>query len=346
MNNTADKSNNLPATLKRWLDISEVHFPGIIDRASHSLATLLQKNLSKNAHQDAWKFSSLAGGFPVEFTFKTNQRGIQYTVDVAAAEVVPQQVLPYALELLSQLQPDTLTEQDLDFFSTMQQCGKLSYGCWVGGQHCSDADEYKLYIEVPEGGDSMAVEWLNRQLPFDIDLYRKPIAQHNKIKLEIIGYSLKSKDIECYFSIVDMAPWEIDEILKPVGMEQQRDSLVEQLQGAYQSAIYRKLPSREMGFSYAFSPATKHKAFSLYTFASSMFGSDRHAREAILSLCDKMNCNMDYYDQFTAQGGLNKSETSNHGLFGIALDSNANTTIYTGLRPHKIAPKPQQASNQ
>lgn len=324
-------SEYLPATLEQALNVSRVFFPTAEIRARASLKVLLQKSLSANAQ--AWDFSYLAKGYPVEFTFNAHQSGIQYTTDIAGPQMSPNNVLAYALELLSELGNDKLDEQQRFFFETLQQSSQLSYGCWVGGRHNLKGDEYKLYLEVPEGADAMAIEWLRTCTPFKIDFYDHPINKHGQIKLEIIGYSLKSQTIECYFSITDMAPWEIGRILKPIQLENRREYLIDLLQMAYCGVIYRELPSAEMGFSYAFSPSTNESVFSLYTFASSMFGGDRRVRDAILSLCRHQGWNMDYYEHFTRPFAESQNTICTHGIFGIALDQKENSTIYIGLKP-------------
>ncbi|MBL4862475.1 MAG: hypothetical protein JKY09_05595 [Crocinitomicaceae bacterium] len=329
--------DNLPDSLEQALKVGGDFFPKAAIRARFSLEILLRKSLKSRADKTAWGFSHLAKGYPVEFTFKPDQKGIQYTTDIAGPEMSPNKVLPYALELLSELGASRLNEENRLFFEIVQQQGELLYGCWIGGRHSSEGDEYKLYIEIPEASGEMAMKWLRKYTPFDIDFHNNSINDHCGIKLEMIGYSLRTKSIECYFSVKDLAPWEIDKILKPIHLEGQREYLIDLLQSGYSGVIYRKFPSKEMGFSYSFSPSKNNSVFSLYTFASSMFGGDMRVRDSILALCLKKNWNMDFYEKFTQTFADNKSDTHTHGLFGIALDQFDNTTIYTGLRPTETA---------
>ena len=331
MNLETAYAEHLPDVLDRVLQISQEFFPGTAARAKKALSLLLGNKLLPAAQKDIWASSYLAKGAPVEFTFKTDQKGIQYTVDLRDPEMPPSETLEAALARLSQLDSHPLPEEYLLFFEELQNKGSLVYGCWVGGRHSAERDEYKLYVEVPENRADMAVGWLARNT--GADFRSLPLGKNQTIKPEIIGYSLGRGAIECYFSIFGLAPWELDSILKPVAMEGSREILLDLLQAVSCRAVYREFPTKEMGCSYAFLPGENHSVFSLYTFASAVLGDDKHARETLLSLARQKGWNMEYYGEFTRPFVQYYNPTYTHGLVGFSIDRGGRTAVYTGLSP-------------
>jgi hypothetical protein len=319
--------------VERAVQVGSSFFPNQMIEAQKSLDHLLQSSLNAKDQRRAWGFSYLAKGFPVEFVFTSKQKEIRYTVDPAGPNKHPQDILHYSLELLKEIDDSTISESCISFFEGLQKSGGLKYGCWVGGRHTALGNEFKLYVEVPQGSDNQAIQWLHSYTPFQVDFYERPISQDCRIKLDIIGYSPKSEQLEYYFSITGLAAWEIGALLTPAGFEAEREPLMELLQEAYGSPIYREFPSSKMGFSYSFSPHNNTSVFSLYTFASSMFGGDARVRQGILSLCRKRGWNMDYYAQLSQPLADAKGSKCTHGMFGIALSKNNEPVIYLGLRP-------------
>ena len=321
-------------TVEQAVQASDKFFPDQMIEARETLEHLLQASLTAKDQQRAWNFSRLAKGFPVEFMFTSKQKEIRYTVDTAGPDKKPRDALPFSIELLQEIDgSNIIPESYISFFKSLQASKRLQYGCWVGGRHTSQDNEFKLYIEVPQGCDNQAIQWLRSHTPFQVDLYERPISQDCQVDLDMIGYSTKSKQLEYYFSITGLAVWEIGALLKPAGFEADREPLVELLQEAYGRPIYRDFPSAAMGFSYSYSPNNHISVFSLYTFASSMFGGDARVRQGILSLCRKRGWNMDYYAHLSQPLAKSKGAQCTHGMFGIALSKVSEPVIYLGLRP-------------
>ncbi len=319
------------------IEVSRDFFPAQTECADQSLATLLRAHTAAEAPDDAWSFSRLAYGFPVEWMFTSDQDGIRYTVDIAAASRQPQTVLTQALEHLHQLDGTVLPEAYHAFFHDIQRRGRLKYGSWIGARHTSAGNEFKLYIEIPPGAGEDAVAWLNRQTPYEVPFYERPISSRCRTKLDLIGYNPGNGQLESYFSTVGLLAWELSALLAPLGLQDAREPVMDLLQEAYELPIYQDFPSVQMGFSYAFLPGIQTAVFSLYTFAAAMFGGDARVRQGILRLGRKRGWNMDYYAQASQSLANATGTTCTHGLFGIACALNRDPALYLGLRP----PEPQ-----
>lgn len=329
----AGGDNGMHPAVEHALRVCTRFFPHQAPRARKRLTVLLKDVLEAPDRNRAWGFSGLAKGFPVEFMFNSSQKGIRYTVDAAGPGRHPGNVLQHSIRLLDKLGAHPVPEDFCTFFRDIQRAGTLKYGAWIGGRHYTSADEFKLYVEVPGGADDHAIERLNSVSPFNIEFHRKPISKYCRIKLDLIGYTPAGRQLEYYFSVKGLAAWEIGAILYPAGFETHRDSLMDLLQKAYGRPVYKEFPSSEMGFSYSFSLETGASVFSLYTFASSMFGGDARIRGEILSLARKEGWNMDFYEHMTRPLADARGPKCTHGMVGFAVTEKAPPMIYIGLRP-------------
>lgn len=324
--------------VQRALEISARLFPEPTSRARVSLNTLLQASVEDAASQPrAWSFSYLAKGFPVEWVCTSRQHGVRYTVDTAGVGRRPQEVLPYSAALLEEIAGVHCAKTTMTFLQSIQQHGPLKYGCWIGGRHTADRDEFKLYVEVPPGADADAIAWLGQHTPLQVDFYERPISRYCRLTLDIIGYAPLSEHMEYYFSVRGLAAWEIGALLTPAGLASARQPLIDLLQEAYGRPIYRDFPSGQMGFSYAWSPATAQTVFSLYTFAAAMFGGDARVRQEILALSARHGWDMTHYAQLSQPLACAPRTQRTHGLFGIALAEGQAPAISLGLRPPDVS---------
>ncbi|MGK7895060.1 MAG: hypothetical protein AB4372_15925 [Xenococcus sp. (in: cyanobacteria)] len=318
----------LPISLRRAIWISSKFFPEEAQRLESTLQVLLRSRLRISNQQQAWNSSLLTeGGFPVELTFTSDNNSIRYTSEIGSPDVANHQRLALAVALLQEFGLKRINQQNLRFFQSIQQAGMLRYGAWIGVRHVGNKDQFKLYLEIPHNGQSIVENYLFSLLGTSVAIPNRPI------NMQMLGFYPETGEIEFYFQIISMTPWEIINLLKPVGLEDYQETILDLFAEAYGRPVFRQLPGDIFGFSYSLS-LHRPPIFSFYTFAETLFSSNAHTRRSILALGRQNGWNMSYYAKFSELLVLNENLDNWHGMFGIVVVPKKTTPIiHIGLRP-------------
>ena len=283
-----------------------------------------------------WKLSVLTDdGYPFEFTFTTANDGIRYTVEIAPPRNTPAARLDQVEAMLQQLGVPLGNEDTLPFLKQVQASGDIEYGAWMGVRHKRGRTAYKIYAEVPPQGRHLAETFLNQHLTRPVFVKDRPIS------LRMIGFYPATGEMEFYFHVFDLRPWEIIALMDPVGLGAHHQAVFDLFQKAYGKAMFRRLPAPVFGFSYALHPDVPDYpgTFSLYTFVEAMFGNGAKSRHKLLRFFEDYHLPMYGYAEMSEPTMQQTGEWNHHGLFGVAVAEGMPPVVHVGLRP----PETEQA---
>ncbi len=137
--------------LTRAIKVIAAEIPELQKQIRATLEILLAEIRSSPQPETAWEGGTLnKNGFPVEFTFASQDASIRYTTEVAGAEVSPSERLSHTQQQLANLEATQLPETVITRLHQIQITDSLKWGAWIGVRHRSEGDRYKLYVEVPE----------------------------------------------------------------------------------------------------------------------------------------------------------------------------------------------------
>ena len=184
----------------------------------------------------------------------------------------------------------------------------------------------KLYLEVPASSQSSEIEQLERRLGSRLAVDSK------RRFLRMIAMEPASDSYEGYFRVSGLRPWEIRRLLSPFGWEDREKAILGAFEDVYEGALHRRLPSDTFGFSYRWKGGVP-EAFSLYTFASSMFGGDGRVRECVLRAALRRGWHLEGYDRLSEPLRGRRGPEGVHGMFGISISSGGDPEPRIGLAP-------------
>ena len=309
-----------------WQFAAEV--PNEAMRARQALALLLHGVYHSPWQEVAWAFSRLTGdGFPVELTFLSHDRSIRYTTEVAGPERREVERFNCAELLLARLGAKPLPEIERTLFRQVQTNGHLQYGVWIGGRHGPEGDRYKLYIEVPKDGSATAEEWVRTRLG------ELPFLANRVIRLRMIGYEPGSSRTEFYFRVGELEFWEVALLLRRAGMAAQEAELLALIEEVYNYSGRPVLFGSNIGFSFSISPEGKPLAFSLFTYARSVFGGDDNIRRFVLSLGARRGWNLRTYAALSEPLVGRRDWRTRHGMVAFVVTPEFQPVMHIGLRP-------------
>ncbi len=320
----------LSAPAQRGLDISRRHFPAATAQLDAALPRLLAPLLTDTADPARWGTSLLTdGGYPFEFTCTTRNDSIRYTLEVAPAKEEPARRLTQARELVEPLLGRGLADDPLlALLTKIQAPGGLRYGAWLGVRHTAHDTAYKLYAEVPPGGQATALAYLNARL-------QRPVGVPGRaIVLQMIGWYPATGELEFYFRVDELKPWELPALMQPQGLEAGYKTVLDAFQLAYGRPLHQQLPGPIFGFSYVL-PAEEPapRLFSFYTFAETLFGADAHAHRKLGRYFDKCGVDMAYYRDLSGPTVAHEGHWTHHGMFGVTVGPGTPAVSHIGLRP-------------
>lgn len=326
------KLTALPVPIHLGVEISRRYFPAAATRMSEVLPVLLRSLLIDVNDPVRWKLSLLTdGGYPFEFTFSTLNDGIRYTIEIAPPKQAPHSRLTHAHTLLQEFDNASFDEEGFAFLKEVQNGGTLRYGAWIGVRHRENDTTFKVYAEVPPEGEATAMNFLNSRLC-------RPVGINGRlINLQMIGWYPVTGELEFYFRICEMRPWEIVGLMHPIGLESNNKILFELLQAVYGRPIYQKMPGSLCGFSYTL-PLTETtdastRTFSFFAFAETLFGDDAGAHRKLLRYFDRLGIDMSYYANLSAPTIRHRGRWTHHGMFGLTVGQDIAPISHIGLRP-------------
>jgi hypothetical protein len=296
-------------------------------RARESLRLLLHGVHNSAWPEVAWKFSQLTGdGFPLEFTFSSQDDEIRYTCEAAGPEMAAPDRLPYARNLLADCGA-AADEGQFASLSSLQTMGPLSFGTWVGGRHGPRGDSYKFYVECP-APYSPAADQRIAELAGTRDLLSSRATD-----LRIIGYEPARSRMEFYFKTAGLEPWEVILLMRRFGLEERQAELFDLLGKAWGKPVRDRLPSDSAGFSFAVDPDHGPVAFSLHSYARSVFGGDARIRRHVLELAQQMGWNFAAYEAVSAPLANRDKVSTFHGIVSFTVAAGRQPVLQIGLRP-------------
>jgi hypothetical protein len=327
------KSENirlLPPEIDRSVAISARFHPGFESQIVSKLTFLMQSLLKDRANLASWHLSQLTkDGYPLEFAFTSVNDGIRYTTEIEP----PHSNIEGRLTRIRQLlEASAVSGFDTDFFARLEQwqkTGRLKFGAWLGVRQNEAGAGYKIYADIPAEARQAAGSYLNRYL--DAPLFIKD----RKTVLQMIGFYPATGELEFYFSVYDIRPWEIIALMNPVGLEARHREVLDHFQWAYGKPIFQRLPGYIYGFSYALRPdsAEYSKAFTFYTFTDTLFGSGANSRRKLLRYYSALGIDMSYYAEMSKPEKYLPGDKNHHGLFGVSIAQNRPAISHVGLRP-------------
>ncbi|RWW91705.1 hypothetical protein [Flavobacterium cerinum] len=322
---------NIPQHYEQVLDVWENEYPEATKRARIVLPILLEGLISSH-DKNALSSSALTmTGSPFEPAFSLTVPGIRYTVCPAPPTIPLIDSLEYSISLLLRLNEQLQESNYFTRISNLQKKGTLTYGAQIGVRHSDTEDSFKLYIEVPPEAaieaDVIAEEILGGKPVLNIpDRNAKPT---------IFGLDLKKGTYEVYYRIENLHPLEIATLLSRINASERASELLEMISETQSLPIKHKLPGSTWGFSYSKETDTEF-TFSLYTFASTLFGPDGWVRDGILSLGAKYNWNLKGYYEMSQSLKGSRGFTSHHGIFGLVMPPKRKPAAWIGLSPINV----------
>ena len=299
--------------------------PAASRRAARAAETILSDWCSTAQGPHAGRLTR--DGFPVEIVCATWDTAIRYTCDVAGPAVAPEQRVQRAEQILRRLR----VERPFPL-RHLQGSAPLRWGAWLGGRHTASTDSYKLYAEAPQPLDHRALQELRESLGD-----RHGLLDSHVFTLRLVGCELTSGDLEFYFRGRSLEPGVLRSLMSLAGVAGRYDELLSLLEEATSAPVRERLPGAQHGFSLAFTSGAAIRAFTFFTFASSMFGDDEMVRQRLLALAESRAWDVRLYEPLSAPLACRHNPPSYHGIVSFVVPHGGQLGIAVGLRPSKSA---------
>jgi hypothetical protein len=317
--------------LGRALEAVATVTPVLAARAGAALEILLEGVTGSRWQEVAWAFSRLTGdGFPIEFTCSTRDATVRYTTEVAGPEVDPRERLPLAERQLARLGARELSAALGARLRAIQGAGALLYGAWIGGRHGPDGDQYKLYVEVPRGW-SDEIEDLVRPL-----MGEAPLLPAEIVQLRMIGYEPATERMELYFRVDRMDAWQLGLLLQRAGLAEQHAALLGLIEDAYGRSVEPVLPGSKLGLSFAYAPAGRPAALSVFALARTLCGGDDGIRRRLLALGARHGWDLRSYARLSEPLIGRTGRKTAHGMVAFFAPREGPVGLHIGLRPPEV----------
>lgn len=264
------------------------------------------------ALQDAPPFSILTpSGTPLELTFRSNENAIRATVETGGADVPPRERLARAA---------SIANVDAGALEPLHAGAALRWGGWLGMHVARDTMSYKLYAEVPESAQEQAAAFVERRTGVRAAVPRP-------LFIRMIGFAPRT--LEIYYRVHELRPWELREVLAPLGLSDREPAVLDLFEDACEAALHRRFPWPKLGFSYAFRDGAP-PVFSFYGFAFDLFGSDARARRRVLAFAARRGWDVSAYEAYSAPLATHDAR-DHHGMFGVSLGEALAPEVRIGL---------------
>ncbi|CAO3430198.1 hypothetical protein [Azospirillum endophyticum] len=313
----------LPSALTRALDLAAAARSGGIPHTRRLLPLLLGARLEGvEAGAGRWSDSVLAmNGFPVEIAFTSSDPAFRCTVDPGLGD------LAAVGRLWERLGAATIPDGLLATVASLQTA-PLRFCAFVGLREDGAGVRFKLYFEVPDESAQEAER-------FATELIGRPRPLGNRPqRIEMIAYDPAGGRVEVYSRIEDMTTPELTALLWRADLMGRTADLREALAQCYPFPIDRDLPGSVFGYSHSVPVAGGGPiAFTLYTYARTMFGGDGRIRTALLGQAPRLEWDLGFYADLSAPLSMSEDVTTHHTMFGISLVGDRPAALHFGLAP-------------
>jgi hypothetical protein len=310
------------------LDIFAEEAPLPTERAARALNILLAGVDTSPWQEVAWVFSRLTGdGFPVEFSFVSNEASLRYTVEIAGPEQDTAGRLDLAEQLLASLCAPSLSAEMGKMLHGVQKGQELDFGVWVGGRHSADEDRYKLYVETPRAGTAITEQIVQRFLG------EKSLLPKRAPQLVMLGHEPGSARIELYFRIGRLEEWELALLLQRAQLATRQEELLNLVERAHGHSVRQVLPGNNLGCSFSISLEGGPLLFSLFAYARSIFGGDKWTRQWLIEQEDVGRWNQRSYARLSASLAQRNNWRTLHGIVSFVVPPQGPLLWHIGLCP-------------
>ncbi len=266
-------------------------------------------------------------GFPVEMVCTTRDAAVRYTCEVAGPGVAPRRRIHLLRSLLS------AADRPWPFAHLQGTNGALEWGAWIGGRHTGTDDSYKAYVEAPHPLTPPARAELREALG-----PRGALLDSHEYTLRFVAFDPGSTRRELYFRCACLAPGELGGLLAFAGLRHREGDLFSLLAEAAPGPVRERLPGTQHGFSLALAGG-EVAAFSLFTFASSVFGDDGMVRRGLLALAERRAWSFDLYAAVSTPLARRHVPRPHHGIVSWIVPREGTLGLTVGLRPPRTAEK-------
>jgi hypothetical protein len=322
-----------PSSIARAIEVSHRHFPAQTGEMETVLPVLLGPLLPAG-DSARWRLSPLTdGGFPFELTLSTAGDGPRYTMEVGPADTAPAERLARALAMLAELGSATADHGMLDRLDRWQAMGELRFGAWLGARHGAAGSAYKLYTEVPAEAQPDVTAYLCSRLG------RPPGLPGRRQEVQLLGWYPASGDLEVYFRVYDLRPWELGALMSPVDLAAQAPAVLAIFEDVFGRPFGQRLPGRLFGYSYGVPAAGSGRAatFSFFSFCEALARDDAAIRRRLRDHWQRQGVGMDYYAELSEPTAGHRGRWNHHGLLGVTVAADATPVTHVGLRPPEVA---------
>jgi hypothetical protein len=294
--------------VERVLELSPPRLSAATARAEAALHEALEGVASSCWPEVAWRFSAINGdGFPVEFTFSSATPCLRYTAEVAGPEWPERDRFRAAARWAG------CPEERTAIHARRSQPGPLRWGAWVGGFHPETGCRRKIYLEAGRGSEPPS------------DLLLPAGASLRLIGLAQTGAGL---DCELYFRRDHLETADIGRILYGLRLRECFAPLCESVADTLPWPIHHELVPTDAGFSTAGT-----RAFSVFTYARSVWGSDGSIRRNVLDLAMRHGWDFELYEQVTRPLEESRGYLTSHGVLAWIVAPNRAAELRISVRP-------------
>jgi hypothetical protein len=295
------------APIERVLRLAQAFISEAAANAAEALEPVVASIASSDWPDVAWRFSTInSDGYPVEFTFSSTGPAVQYTAEIAGPEMDERTRFRHAMAWAGVAALPDWTATAV----WKRQAGRLAWGAWVGG-HCSESEtRRKIYVEA-----TPAFQAPDFVLPANA-------------RLQFAGIVQGGRYCEFYFrrNLLEVA--DVGRVLCGLRFRDCFDPIVHAVASTIPWPVHDRLLPTDSGFSIA-----PGRAFSIYTYARSLWGSDSSIRRHLLDLAAKNGWDLRLYEAVSAPLDSKTSYSTAHSILAWIVSPGRPVEVRITMRP-------------
>lgn len=260
------------------------------------------------------------GGYPLEFSCRTNSDDIIYTIDPG----LPHRSVEKKWEFLRAIS-DQLDTRSHPLLPVLAAQPSQRFGCWLSIRHRKYTTHFKIYQEVsPEAGE-LILRRLGSFVPGSV--------KADSITPKLLGVVLgENGTTEYYCKVNDPSPGALHGLFAPAGVARRLPSIMDYLAFLAAEQSDELLRRLSIGISFSVS-GTKPPSLTLFAHSQQLFPTNRLARSRLLGLARQLGLRMTSYERITEAFDNSEPREMVHGLVGIKIDVEGDLEYTVGIRP-------------